>query len=113
MKAKYTLHKRGKVWYYRLPSDPKRTPHSTRESNKGRAALFVETEVLGLSPVGQSSVDSALGGVGVTAHGVDFADHGHIYAGVTRSHGRPHPRKAGPYHKHVVVEHPPPNIASY
>ena len=54
MKAKYTLHKRGKVWYYRLPSDPKRTPHSTRESNKGRAALFVETEVLGLSPVGQS-----------------------------------------------------------
>ncbi len=43
-KAPYTLFNRGKIWYYRLASDPKRVPHSTGQTLKGEADKVAEEE---------------------------------------------------------------------
>jgi len=61
-KAKYTLLKRGKIWYFRLGDDPKRVQHSTGQTLKGEAVKYVE-EILKSrkqSPVAEKSLTEYL-----------------------------------------------------
>ncbi len=61
-KAKYTIFKRGKIWYYRLGDDPKRVHHSTGQTLKGEAVKFVE-EILKKrkqSPIAEKSLQEYL-----------------------------------------------------
>ena len=56
VKAKYTLYKRGKVYYYRLGSDLDRRQRSTGKKTKTDAALYVEHEVIGFTDAGRGTL---------------------------------------------------------